>query len=315
MTDRSLRTRRILTVLAAILALNLAVAIAKLLYGRASGSIAVAADGVHSLLDASGNVIGLIAILLARRPADADHPYGHRKFETFAALMVAMMMFLGCWEILGAAWERLHTPADVRIGPGGLAVMLSTLAVNLAVAVVERREGRRLGSEMLVADAEHTRSDVLATLLVLASFAANAAGLGWADLAAAIIVVALILRAGTAILRGTLATLSDERRIDPAAVERAALEEPQVLEVHNVRSRGPLDDVHMDLHVLVDPALPIAAAHAVGHRVETILRERWPACSDVVVHVEPALESERATRRTGGALLAEDAAAGGRDQR
>ncbi len=306
MSDREVRTRRIVQVLAVILVLNLAVALAKLLYGRASGSIAVAADGMHSLLDASSNVIGLVAVVLARRPADANHPYGHRKFETFAALMVAMMMFLGCWEILGAAWERLRTPATPHIGALGYVVMLSTLAVNLTVATLERRAGERLRSEMLVADAAHTQSDVLATLLVLGSFVAARFGVGWADLAAALLVVGLILRAGFEILQGTLATLSDERRIGPADIEREALAEPGVLEVHNVRSRGPLDDVHVDLHVLVEPGMAIAEAHAIGHRVEMRLRGRWPACSDVVVHVEPALESERGTRREGGGLRAED---------
>lgn len=292
--------------LAAILVLNLAVAIAKLLYGRASGAIAVTADGLHSLLDASSNVIGLVAVVLARRPADDNHPYGHRKFETFAALMVAMMMFLGCWEILGAAWERVRTPSAPDITVVGYVVMLTTLAINLLVATLERRAGVHLESEMLVADAAHTQSDVLATLLVLASFVAMRLGLGWADLAAALLVVGLILRAGFGILQGTLATLSDERRIEPRAVELEALAEPGVLEVHNVRSRGPLDDVHMDLHVLVDPGMEIADAHALGHRVEARLRLRWPSCSDVVVHVEPGLESERGTHRAGGGLRAED---------
>lgn len=85
-----------------------------------------------------------------------------------------------------------------------------------------------------------------------------------------------------------------------------ALGEDEVFEAHNVRSRGPSDDIHLDLHILVDPRLAISEAHAVGHRVERRLRERWPGLTDVVVHVEPALESERARRREGGALLAKD---------
>lgn len=298
MTDRDSRTRRIVGVLSAILVLNLLVAAAKLAYGGASGAIAVTADGLHSLLDAASNAIGLVAVVLARRPADDNHPYGHRKFETLAALVVAMFMFLGCWELIGAAWQRWQTPASPHIGALGYAVLLSTLAVNLVVAVLERRAGERLQSEMLVADAAHTQSDVLATLVVLASFVAARFGVAWADLAAALVVVVLILRAGFGILQGTLSVLSDERRVEPALVEHEALAEPGVLEVHDVRSRGPLDDIHVDLHVLVDPATPIEAAHAIGHRVEARLRARWPGFTDVVVHVEPALEQERA--RSGG---------------
>ena len=81
--------------------------------------------------------------------------------------------------------------------------------------------------------------------------------------------------------------------------------EPGVYEVHNVRSRGPDDDIHLDLHVLVSAATPLAEAHALGHRVESRLRQRWPGVSDVVVHVEPALDSERARERVGGGLRAE----------
>ena len=145
-----------------------------------------------------------------------------------------------------------------------------------------------------------------ATLLALASLGLARAGLPWADLIAAAVIVALILRAGIEILRGTLSTLADERRLPPREVEEAALGDPQVLEVHNVRSRGPLDDIHLDLHVLVDASLPLAEAHAIGHRVEHRLRERWPGLSDVVVHVEPALDHLRAQQRTGGGLVADD---------
>lgn len=305
MTSSDARTRRILLVLAVILVLNLAVALAKLAYGLRSGAIAITADGVHSLLDASSNVIGLIGVAVARRPPDENHPYGHRKVETFAALAVAVMMMIGCYEIVRTAVERLRAPHLPHVTTAGFVVLAVTILVNLFVAVLERREGRRLQSEILVADAAHTASDVFASLLVMASFVAARAGLAWADVAATAVIVALILRAGFEILQGTLSTLSDERRVDPALVETAALEETGVLEVHNVRSRGPLDDVHVDLHVLVDPRLPIADAHAIGHRVEVRLRGRWPGFTDVVVHVEPALDSERARVRQGGGLHAE----------
>jgi cation diffusion facilitator family transporter len=301
----TLRIERIARVLWAILWLNLAVAIAKLVYGYLSGAIAITADGVHSMLDASSNVVGLVGVAAARRPPDANHPYGHRKYETFAALGISAMLFFGCREIVNAAIERLRHPRVPHVEWQGFAILGVTLAINLFVVWIERREGRRLQSELLLSDAAHTGSDVAASLLVLTSFAAAHFGIVWADIAAAAIIVVLILRAGIVILKDTLSTLSDERRIEPALVEAAALEEPGVLEAHNVRSRGPLDDIHLDLHILVNPLLPIADAHRVGHRVEGRLRERWPGLSDVVVHVEPAIESERARTREGGGLKAE----------
>jgi cation diffusion facilitator family transporter len=299
------RMRRITRVLWDILALNLVVAIAKLVYGARSGAIAITADGVHSMLDASSNVVALIGIHAARRPPDADHPYGHRKYETFAALGIVAMLLLGCHEIITSALDRLRHPRIPQVTVLGYVILGATIAINVLVVAVERLEGKRLKSELLLADATHTASDLGASLLVLVSFVAARFRIGWVDVVAAALIVLIILRSGYVILRGTLSTLSDERRIAPAEVETEALEEPGVQEAHNVRSRGPLDDIHLDLHVLVDPDLPLSEAHRVGHRVEARLRARWPGVTDVVVHVEPAVESERARSREGGGLKAE----------
>jgi len=303
---RDERLHRIAQVLWAILFLNLAVAIAKLIYGHRSGAIAITADGLHSLLDSASNVIGLVGIAVARRPPDANHPYGHRKYETFAALGIAGMMFVGCWEIVSSTIDRLQNPRIPNVTPAGFVILIVTIAINLGVVAIERREGRRLQSELLLSDAAHTGSDVFASLLVFLSFVLNRFGILWMDLVVAGAIVLLILRAGIEILRGTLATLSDERRIDPELVEAAAAEEPGVRQVHNVRSRGPDDDIHLDLHVLVDPEMRIADAHALGHRVERRLRDKWVGLTDVVVHVEPAVQSELARVREGGGLRAED---------
>jgi len=307
MTNLNPDARRdaIARVLLGILGLNLAVAIAKLIYGYRSGAISITADGIHSLLDGSSNVIGLIAVAVARRPPDANHPYGHRKYETFAALGIAAMMFFGCWEILSAALERWRNPRLPEVTLSGFVVLGATIVVNLFVVWIERREGRRLQSELLLSDAGHTGSDVLASLLVMASFAAIQFGVTWTDVAAAAVIVVLIVRAGFEILRNTLSTLSDERRIEPRLVEEEARAEVGVLEAHNVRSRGPDDDIHLDLHILVDPTIAISDAHQIGHRVEGRLRARWPGVTDVIVHVEPGLDSERGRPGDDGGLRAE----------
>jgi cation diffusion facilitator family transporter len=299
------RARGIARVLWMILGLNLVVALVKIALGLLSGAIALLADGIHSLLDGSGNAVALIGMHASRRPPDAEHPYGHRKFETFAALGIAALLFYGCTGIAHSAWERLRHPRVPELSLPMLAAVLGTLAVNLFVVWYERRAGKRLGSELLLADAAHTGSDVFATLLVFASVAAGALRVRYADVAAAALIVVLILRAGFAIVKETLSTLADERRLPPAEIEAVALEEPGVLEVHNVRSRGPLDDIHVDLHILVDPNLPIGEAHGIAHGVERRLEERWAGLADVVVHIEPAVASERALFRDGGGLRAE----------
>jgi cation diffusion facilitator family transporter len=183
--------------------------------------------------------------------------------------------------------------------------MLGTLAINVFVVAVERRAGRRLESELLLADAGHTQSDVLASVFVIASLILVPLGITWADVFAAVLILGLIVRAGWEVVRTTISTLSDERRIPPADVEQVALEEHGVIEAHNVRSRGPLDDIHVDLHILVAPETRLSDAHRLGHRVEVRLRARFPGLTDVVVHVEPAVDSERARAREGGGLKAE----------
>lgn len=305
-SDPAGRRAAISRVLWIVLILNVLVAAAKLLYGQRSGAIAMTADGVHSLADGASNVIGLVGIAFARRPPDADHPYGHRKYETFAALGIAMMLLVGCWEIASGAIERVRNPVTPSITNLGFVVIGVTIAINLIVVALERREAGRLGSEILKSDAAHTASDVYATLVVLASFLAARWNIAWADVLAAAIVVVFILFAAFEILRGTFATLADERRIPAGEVEAVALEEPGVREAHNVRSRGPEDDIHLDLHVLVDPHMEIAEAHEIGHRVEHRLKARWSELSDVVVHVEPALTEERAHPTIGEGLRAPD---------
>ena len=113
-----------------------------------------------------------IGISVAGRPADSNHPYGHRKYETFAALGIAVMLFFGCYEIITTAIERLQKPRLPDVDALGYAVLGLTLVINALVVLYERREARRLQSELLESDAAHTGSDVFATLIVLMSFVA-----------------------------------------------------------------------------------------------------------------------------------------------
>lgn len=305
MNERALvRRRAVVRVLWIVLALNVIVAAAKLVYGQLSGALAMSADGLHSVLDGSSNVIALVGIAFAHRPPDADHPYGHRKYETFAALGIVMLLIVACWEIASSAFDRFLHPHAPHITAAGFWVLGVTITINLFVVWLERREGQRLKSEILRSDAAHTASDVYVSLVVLVSFIAAHWRIPWADAAAAGVVIVFILRAASEILRHTLATLADERRLPPAEIEAEATSEPGVLEAHNVRSRGPEDDIHIDLHVLVDAQMTIAEGHAIGHRVEERLRRRWPEVSDVVVHVEPGHEEERARHSDGEGLRA-----------
>ena len=178
MTAQPDRYRSIRNVLWAVLALNLSVALAKLVYGIVSHSAAMEADGFHSLFDGASNVIGLVGMWLASRPADAEHPYGHAKFETFAAALIGIMLaFAGYTVGKGAIDSLLGRGLPTEVTTLSFVIMLGTLAVNILVTTWERRAGRRLGSEVLIADAGHTLSDVMVSVGVIISLVI--VRLGW----------------------------------------------------------------------------------------------------------------------------------------
>ena len=153
-------------VLLRVLALNLIVALAKIALGAASGAVSVLSDGFHSLTDGASNIVALVGVRVASQPPDADHPYGHRKFESMASVAIVLFLLLVIVQVLWTAIERLRFPAEPSIDTLTFGVMIATLAINLGVVVYERREAQRLSSEVLLADAHHTQSDLLTSLTV-----------------------------------------------------------------------------------------------------------------------------------------------------
>ena len=177
------------------LLLNITVALAKLLYGVASHSVAMQADGIHSLFDGTSNVVALVGLWFARRPADESHPYGHGKFETFTAAAIGLMLVGAGYTIGRGAIENLLDRGEpTTVGVASFAIMLGTLAVNIGVTTWESRAGRRLGSEMLVADARHTLSDVLVSSGVIVSLVLIQLGWTRADGVVALLVAVIVFR-------------------------------------------------------------------------------------------------------------------------
>jgi cation diffusion facilitator family transporter len=276
-----------------VLGANLAVAGAKALYGWRSGSVAISSDAIHSLLDGSGNVIGLCGLSLSAAPPDRGHPYGHRKFEIVASAAVALFIFAGGYQLLTAAIASLRSGGrPIAIGLGGFATVGATIAVNALVSRAERRAGERLNSPFLVADAQHTASDLLASIAVLVAFVGSRLGLRLADPIGALVVLAFIARVGWRVLRDNIAVLVDAAPIDATRVEALGRQIPGIHSVHRVRSRGAPGAIHVDLHMQVDPTLSVRAAHALAHRLEDRLRTELAGVVDVTIHIEPAGDPE-----------------------
>jgi cation diffusion facilitator family transporter len=294
--DTEVQSGGVRRVLWVTLALNLAVSAGKVVAGHLSGSLAMIADGYHSLVDGSNNVLGLIVSAFAFRPPDAGHPYGHRKFETAATLIIGAALTGLAWQILAGALDRTAAPALPAIGVLSWAVMAVTIGVNVFVSWYEAREGRRLGSAFLVADSAHTRADLYVSLGVVASFAAARLGAAWADPLVAVAIAAIIAWQAGRILVSAFNVLTDRAPIRAGALEPLAASVPGVLRVHDVRARGRGDAVFVDLTVHLDGDMSLHAAHGVADRIEAALQAAHPEIVDVVVHLEPeGHEAEAAT--------------------
>jgi cation diffusion facilitator family transporter len=282
------RNRKVRQVLAAILVANWAVASAKLVFGLMHHSASVTADGLHSFIDGGSNVLGLVAMVVASRPADADHPYGHGKFEALASLGIGAMIGIGMLELGRMALDSLLNDRHPEVSGLMMGVMVFTLVVNLAVTRVERHYGQKLKSSLLLADASHTLSDVFVTLAVLVSLVLVKVGFPRADGLVALLVLGFVAWVAYGIVRQAVGILSDTARLDPAQVAQLTTSVLGVRTCRNVRSRGMEESVYVDLKIEVDPQLTTAQAHEVADCVEERIQAEFPQVVDVVVHVEPA---------------------------
>lgn len=275
-------------VLTRVLILNLVVAAAKIAFGYASGAISILSDGFHSLTDTASNVVGLVGIAAARRPPDADHPYGHRKYETVAAIAVVGFLALVVLEVLRHAFDHLTgRTAPPEISSTGILVMAVTVAVNVLVVRYETAAAERLGSEILMADATQTRGDVWSSLTVIVALAGARAGWPILDPIAALVVAAFIGRAGYQIATTTTKILSDRIVMSESDIEQVVMSVDGVLGCHQIRTRGSSDHVFLDFHVWLPPDMRLTDAHDISHVVKDRLMTRYPQIADAIIHLEP----------------------------
>lgn len=222
------------------LGLNLLAMAAKLAVGYWTRSLSLVADGFDTLFDSASNVTGLIGIAYAFRPADAQHPYGHRKAETLSALIIAGLLFLTTWELAKSAVQRFLNPALIRaeVTIYSFAALLFSILIQAFVMVYELREGRRLNSDLLLPDALHTRADIFISVSVIVGLVAVRLGLPLADPILAAVIAVLIAKIGVDIIRESVPFLLDEAAIASDEISQIALGVPGVIECHRVRSRA-----------------------------------------------------------------------------
>lgn len=286
MSDRAAAVRRVLW---GLLVANLAVVVAKGVVGLTAGSLAVLGDALHSGVDAFNNVLGILVVGVASKAPDEDHPYGHGKFETLGALTIVGFMSITCFELVRDAFGRLAAarPAPV-LSDVQLVVLLATLAVNVAVAWYENRRGRELQSELLLADAAHTRADVFITIGVLIGLLFSRRGWWWVDPALALVIALFIVRIALRIFRRAVPVLVDATSIPTGTIRALAESVEGVRGAYGIRSRGgeAASVRYAEVTIAVDGSSNVAAAHAIADQVEARLKQDLNL-AEVTVHVEP----------------------------
>ncbi|WP_154223768.1 cation diffusion facilitator family transporter [Marinicella rhabdoformis] len=263
---------------------NVVVLLLKAVVGFATGSLAILGDAVHSLTDVMNNVVIWLVMRVARKPADIDHPYGHRKFETMAVFALASLLVVLAVELMLMAF-RSETKAVVS-EPWGLALMVLVLVLNLGISFWERQWAKRLDSDILLADAQHTLSDALTTVLVIVSWQLSAMGYLWLDKLCAFGVAALVLYIAFGLFQKAVPILVDGFAIDPDLLTQAAAKIEGVEEVRQVRSRWIGSVKAVDLVIAVDAEISTKDSHDIADEVENSIMKAFNVV-DISIHVEP----------------------------
>jgi cation diffusion facilitator family transporter len=263
---------------------NLVVLVAKTVVGVSTGSLALLGDAIHSLADLANNVVALVVVRLAHAPPDREHPYGHQKFETLTVFGLAVLLAVLAVEIMVRALDR--SSREIVEHRWGLAVMLGVLVVNVAVTAWERSWARRLRSEILRADAQHTLSDVLVTIAVIAGWQFAARGYPWLDTVFAFAVALVVMVLAYGLFRRAIPVLVDGISHEPENIVGVLRSVEGIRAVRRVRSRWVGMTSSVDVVVTVAPELPTSKAHAVADAVERTLLENFEI-EDVTVHIEP----------------------------
>lgn len=294
--DSRNRFEQIRRVLIYTLILNWGVAAAKLIYGWLIRSASMKADGFHSFSDGSSNLVGLLGIWVASRPIDQNHPYGHKKYETLTSVAISALLFFVCFNVIREGIARFIDPVIPEVNLNAFLVMIVTMAVNIFVMVYENKKGEELKSDVLVSDALHTRADILTSASVIITLMAIKLGYPMVDPIASLLIALFIGYAAVQILRESARVLSDGAAIPIQEIERVVLAIKGVKECHKIRSRGREDDIHIDLHILVDRDMDVHRAHHLSYAIENKVKRDFRGVTDVVVHMEP-METERNKRR------------------
>lgn len=276
------------------MAVNIALAIVKIIFGILVGSIALLTDGFHSLSDLATDVAVLVGIYFGSKEPDHEHPYGHGRVETFSAALVALILILiGCAMISKASLQVARLSESISHASSYGAVMIWVSFVSILSKELIYRWTRnvaiRTHSAALYANAWHHRSDALSSIAVLIGAVAVLFDYPQGDQIAAIAVGLMIILVGVKVIGGCLNELT-ERAVDTKTVRQIQTiiaSEKRILDWHRLRTRSLGREIFIDLHILVDPNLTVVESHEIADSLEKALHQGMDQPVNVMVHVEP----------------------------
>lgn len=269
-------------------AVALALIFAKTLAWGATGSVSLLATLIDSVLDAFASLVNLFAVRHALSPADREHRFGHGKAEALAGLGQAAFVAGSAGFLLLEAGRRVLRPAEAEATEVGIAVMLFSMAATLALVIYQRHVVKRTGSTAISADALHYRSDLLVNGGVIVALWFSARGLPGIDPLIAIAIGLYILYSAWQILRQSLDHLMD-RELPDAEREQIiefVLAQPEVLGMHDLRSRRAGTATFLQFHVELEDELSLVAAHRILEAVERRLLKAYPG-AEIIIHPDP----------------------------
>ncbi|WP_270942745.1 cation diffusion facilitator family transporter [Romboutsia lituseburensis] len=284
--------RKIKQVLWIILFANFFVAILKILVGTTIKSASMTADGFHSLSDGASNIVGIVGIGIASKPKDKEHPYGHTKYEVIASMFIGGMLLIIAGKIILTSISRFSNPIHPTITTESLIALIITLCINIFVTTYENKIGKKLNSYILISDSMHTRSDIFVSIGVLCTLIGVKLGLpSIIDPIASLIVSGFIIYSAYEIFKSSTAVLVDQAIIDENEIENIVKTFEEVKGVHKIRNRGCGNDIHIDMHLLIDPYISIEHSHYLTHEIEDRIKNTLNKNVQVIVHLEPFYEN------------------------
>jgi len=288
--ENSLRYKETIRVTLVGSIVDLALGIAKIIGGYFAQSQALIADGIHSLSDLVTDGAVLYAAKHSHREADEDHPYGHGRIETVATVMLGIALIAVAVGISYDALQRLFHPETLWV-PSSLAIVIALISVFAKEAIYHytMRVARKYKSKMLRANAWHSRTDAISSIIVVIGVAGSMAGLSYLDALAAIVVGLMVAKIGIDLswesLKELIDTSLEAERVE--TIRKAILDVDGVNSLHILRTRMMGGDALVDVHIQVAPDISVSEGHFISETVRSRLIHDIDYVSDVMVHIDP----------------------------